>query len=80
MLVAWPAKDHAIVVIVGRHDGSTADVYGQLLAALAIAAPEEDRDKPPCCDDGGDPPSDDGVASDIAEAVERWARRRRKTR
>lgn len=80
MLVAWPAKDQAIVVLVGPHDGSIADVYGQLLAALAITAPEEDREKPQCCDDEGDPPADAGVASDIADAVERWARRRRRTR
>lgn len=80
MLVTWPAKDHAIVVLVARHDGSAADVYGQLLAALAITALDDEREKPPCCDDEGDPPADAGVASDIAEAVERWARARRRAR
>jgi len=79
MLIAWPANDQAIVVLVGRHDGPRADVYGQLLLALAITALDEERDKPPCCDEG-DPPTDDDVASDIAEAVERWARTHRRAR
>ena len=78
MLVTWPVKDHAIVVLVARHDGSGADVYEQLLAALAITALGEERDKPPCCDDEGHPPADNGAASDIAEAVERWARTHRR--
>ncbi|MCA1695913.1 MAG: hypothetical protein LC749_14955 [Actinobacteria bacterium] len=80
MLVTWPANDHAIVVLVAQHGGSGADVYEQLLAALAITALAEDREKPPCCDDEGDPPADTGVASDIADAVERWARTRRRVR
>lgn len=80
MLVAWPAVDHAIVVLVGRHDGSGSNVYAELLAALGITAPSAARDKPPCCDDEGDPPAHSGVAMDIAEAVERWARTRRRGR
>lgn len=80
MLIAWPATDRAIVVLVGRHDGSGADVYGQLLAALAITEREEEREKPPCCDEEGGPPADPDIATDIAEAVERWARARRRGR
>jgi len=80
MLLTWSAGDHAIVVLVARHDGSGADVYGQLLAALAITAMGPEREKPPCCDDEGHPPADPGVASDIAEAVERWARSHRRAR
>lgn len=80
MLIAWPAKDQAIVVLVARHDGSRADVYRQLLAALAITALGEEREKPPCCDDEGVPPADAGIASDIAEAIERWARTHRRAR
>ena len=76
MLLTWPDKDHAIVVLVARHDGSGADAYEQLLAALAITELGEEREKPPCCDDEGHPPADPGVAADIAEAVERWARTR----
>lgn len=80
MLVAWPATDHAIVVLVARHDGSRADVYAELLAALGITAPDVEREKPSCCDDENDPPADVQVATDIAEAVERWARTRRRAR
>ena len=50
MLIAWPARDQAIVVLVERHDRSTADVYLQLLAALTITALGEERERPPCCD------------------------------
>lgn len=80
MLLAWPAKDHAIVVLISPHDGSGNDVYGQLLAALEIPSVDEDRAKPPCCDEEGHPPGEPGAASDIAEAVERWGRTRRRDR
>jgi len=78
MLVAWPAEDRAIVVLVARHDGAANDIYRQLLGALDVAVPEDERAKPPCCDETGQPPADSDLALDIAEAVERTRRARRR--
>jgi hypothetical protein len=36
MLVAWPAGDHAVVLAVGPHGGSTEDIYDALLGALGL--------------------------------------------
>ena len=79
MLIAWPADDHAIVILVARHDGTRTDIYRQLLEALGIGVPEDEREKPPCCDESGQPPADRELALVIADAVElgeRAARRR----
>ena len=80
MLTVWPADDHVVVIAIGRHDESPADVYGALLDALELEVPEAEREKPPCCDDAGQPPSDEHVAAVIAEAVEQVGRRVRRQR
>lgn len=77
MLIAWPAKDYAIVILVAPHDRSGGDVYGQLLDALELTVTAEEREKPPCCDEKGRPPTDSDVATQIADAVERRVRTRR---
>ena len=78
MLTAWPAQDHAIVILVGRHDGTANDVYRQLLDALQVGVADDERDKPPCCDESGEPPAAEDVARVIADAVERGRRRGRR--
>jgi hypothetical protein len=80
MLVAWPASDHAVVIAIGRHDSSAEDVYAVLLAALALDLPEEERMKPPCCDAQGFPPADEATATEIADAITRHHRTRRRAR
>ena len=80
MLVAWTADDHAVVVAVGRHDESSEDVYAVLLGALGLEVSEDERDKPPCCDEESRPPADPDVATDIADALERRGRARRRAR
>jgi hypothetical protein len=47
MLTAWPAEDHAIVILVARHDGIANDVYRQLLEGLDVGVADDERDKPP---------------------------------
>ncbi|MGI9023347.1 MAG: hypothetical protein ACR2HV_08980 [Acidimicrobiales bacterium] len=74
MLIAWPADDHAVVILVAPHDRTANDVYRRLLDALDIGEPEDDREKPPCCDEAGQPPADRNVALDVADAVERRER------
>ena len=80
MLIAWPADDHAVVIAVGRHDRSGEDVYALLLHALGLEVPEDEREKPSCCDESGRPPAAPDVAADIAEAVQRLGRGRRRAR
>ncbi len=80
MLVAWPATDHAVVIAIGRHDSSAEDVYAILLAALDLDVPEEERMKPPCCDAQRLPPADDAIATEIADAIARHHRTRRRAR
>lgn len=65
MLTAWPAPDRVVILAVGPHDRSAADVYALLLDALAVEVPVEERSKPPWCDELGEPPAD----GDLAEAA-----------
>jgi hypothetical protein len=77
--VAWPATDHAVVLLVGPHSTKADDVYDQLLEAVGIEAPDDERAKPPCCEEDGAPPVDEEAATEIADAVDRAARSRRRT-
>jgi hypothetical protein len=80
MLTAWPADDEVIVLAIARHDSTAEDVYATLLAALDLTVPEEERKKPPCCDAEGNPPTDEAIAIEIADAVTRYTRPRRRGR
>ncbi len=80
LLTVWPAEGRAVVVLVGPHNTAAGDVYEQLLEALGIEVPDEERTKPPCCDDEEAPPVDDDAASELVDAVERSARRARRRR
>jgi len=80
MIIAWPAADHAVVIAVSPHDRSDSDVYATLLVALDRDAPAEERQKPQCCDEEGLPPVDPESASEVADALQRLARVRRRTR
>ena len=80
MIVAWPAADHAVVIAVSPHDRSDGDVYSTLLVALDRDVPAAEREKPPCCDEEGLPPVDPEGASEVADALQRLARVRRRTR
>jgi hypothetical protein len=80
MIVAWPAEDHAVVIAIGPHDGSNNDVYALLLDALDRRVPPDERDKPPCCDEQGLPPLDPQTASELADALKRVERVRRRSR
>ncbi len=78
MLTAWPTPDEAVVLAFARHDASAEDVYATLLAALGLEVPEAERQKPPCCDDDGNPPADESLAHEIADALTRHTRSRRR--
>ena len=78
MLTAWPADDEVIVLAIARHDSTDEDIYATLLAALDLAVPDDERQKPPCCDDEGNPPADEAIAQEIADALTRQARSRRR--
>lgn len=78
LLVAWPSADQAVVLLVGPHSTKADDVYDQLLEAVDIETPDDERAKPPCCDDDGAAPVDEDAATEVADAVERTARRRRR--
>jgi hypothetical protein len=78
VLTVWPAEDRAVVLLVGPHSGRAGDVYLELLDALGVDVPADEREKPSCCDDEGVPPVEEVVAEAIAEAVERSARRVRR--
>lgn len=78
MLTAWPRPDHAVILVVGPHDRSAADVYELLLSALDIEVSREDRAKPSCCDELGEPPADPATAEALAAALERLARSQRR--
>ena len=69
MLTAWPAPDRVVILAVGPHDRSAADVYALLLNALAVEVPADERTKPPCCDELGEPPADAGLTEALAAAV-----------
>ena len=69
MLTVWPAPDRVVILAVGPHDRSAADVYALLLDALAAEVPADERTKPPCCDELGAPPADAGLAEALAAAV-----------
>ncbi len=78
MLTAWPSDDQVIVLSIARHDTTVEDVYAALLAALDLEVPEEERQKPPCCDAEGNPPADEAIALEIADALTRHTRSRRR--
>ena len=78
MLTAWPADDEVIVLAIDRHDTTAEDIYATLLAALDLTVPDEERQKPPCCDDKGHPPANEAVAREIADALTRHTRSRRR--
>ena len=78
MLIAWPAVEHAVVIAVGPHDRSSTDIYALLLDALDLDVPEEERNKPPCCDEEDRPPADSDIAQEVAGAVKRLGRTRRR--
>jgi len=79
MIIAWPATDHAVVIAVSPHDRSDNDVYATLLVALDSNVPAAEREKPPCCDEEGLPPVDPESASEVADALQRLGRVRRRT-
>lgn len=62
-------------MLVAPHGRTAGDVYDQLLDALGIEMPADDREKPSCCDEAGAPPAGPNAAEAIAEAVERRAAR-----
>ena len=68
------------MVLVASHTRTPGGVYDQLLDALRIEMPAEDREKPACCDEEGEPPVNAAVATSIAEAVDRRAGRARRDR
>lgn len=78
LLTVWPGDEHAIVVLVGPHTRTPGSVYDQLLDALGIEMPANEREKPPCCDEEGKPPVNAAAASAIAEAVDNCSRRARR--
>ena len=80
MLTAWPAPDRVVILAVGPHDRSAADVYALLLDALAVEVPADERTKPPCCDELGEPPADAEVAEALAAAVSALPPRPRRRR
>lgn len=80
LLTVWPEPEQVVVIIVGPHTNDAGDVYDQLLDALGIDTPEDEREKPPCCDEEGTPPVDVEAAEAIATAVETRARRARRRR
>lgn len=53
MLTVWPAEDNAMVILVAPHERAGSDVYGQLLDALNLTVPVDERGKPSCCDEEG---------------------------
>jgi len=78
LLTVWLGPDHAVVLAVGPHDRSAGDLYRQLVAALQLEAPEEERSKPPCCDEAGQPPIDADTTTALVATVETLARPRRR--
>jgi hypothetical protein len=80
MLTVWPSNDDPIVILVAPHDRASGDVYAQLLEALNLAVPVDEREKPPCCDQAGHSPAAKDVATEIADAIERRARALRRRR
>ncbi|MEO6628731.1 MAG: hypothetical protein ABIP03_09205, partial [Aquihabitans sp.] len=64
MIIAWPTAGNAVVIAVSPHDRSDNDVYATLLAALDSDVKAEERES----------------ASEVADALQRLARVRRRTR
>lgn len=80
LLTVWPEPERVVVIIVGPHSNEAGDVYDQLVAALGIETPADEREKPSCCDEQGTPPVDVEAAEAIANAVETRAQRARRRR
>ncbi|MGQ0743467.1 MAG: hypothetical protein ACT4OS_03850 [Acidimicrobiales bacterium] len=80
LLTVWPSDESALVILVAPHHDTAGGVYDQLVEALDIDIPADEREKPPCCDEEGEPPTDADAASAIADAVERRARQQRRRR
>lgn len=78
MLTAWPTHDEVVVLAFARHDSSAEDVYAVPLAALDLEVPKAERKKPRCCDDDGHPAADESLAREIADAITRHTRSRRR--
>lgn len=76
MLVAWLAKEHAVVIAVGRHDESSQDIYATLLGDLGHEVSAEERRKPSCCDEEGLPPLNADLVAAIVDVMEQRHRRR----
>lgn len=75
VLTMWEDEDHAVVVLIGRHDRTTTDVYGTLIDALGMEFPESGRSKPSCCGDDGLPPVDEQLVEAVTEAVRELGKR-----
>ncbi len=80
MPTAWPAPKRVVILAVGPHDRSAADVYALLLDALAVEVPAEERTKPACCDELAEPPADAGLAEALSVAVSALRPRSRRRR
>jgi hypothetical protein len=78
LLTVWPGSDEAVVMLIGPHGGAVGDVYADLLHALGIDVPADERSKPSCCDEEGVPPVDAAAAHAICDALERSTRRGRR--
>lgn len=76
LLTVWPEPERVVVILVAPHSNAAGDVYDQLLNALGIETPADEREKPACCDEEATPPVDVEAAEAIADAVESRARRR----
>jgi len=80
LLTVWPEPERVVVILVGPHSNATGDVYDQVLDALGLETPDDEREKPACCDEEGSPPTDVEAAETIADAVESRARQARRRR
>jgi len=67
LLTVWPDRERTVVILVAPHIHATGDVYDQLLRALGIDMPSDERDKASCCDETSTPPVEFGTAEAITE-------------
>lgn len=67
-------------MLVAPHSRRAGDVYDQLLGALGIEMPADEREKPSCCNEEGLPPVNLEAADAIADAVVSRAGRARRRR